>query len=266
MKKKVVAVASAALMVVGLWGCGGQSAGSGASEASSASEGSSASAAASAEGGEAKARQLMEGLFAERFENVTINAQTDMEVEANGTSQEVSVQTTMLLDATGGEPRVLMEVESTPANDQTDMALHLVGDQAIVDQAGEASLIEVDGAYADQLTESTGGSAQARAIYDAAATVELDEQEGLQMVSVVADPAALSATGAFPQLAEATACEADYAFDEEGRLVSCEIRLAGPSADSAGATLAINIATEYADYGTTTVPDLEESLEGYEEE
>ena len=154
-----------------------------------------------------------------------------------------------------------MEVASTPANDQTDMAMHLVGTEAIIDQAGEATLIEVEESYADQLAESTGGSAQARAIYDAASSVELDEQDGQTVVSIVADPAALTAAGTFAQLAEVSSCEADYVFDEGGRLTSCEIRLNGTSADSTGATLSIIIATAYSDYGTTVVPDLDTSLE-----
>ncbi len=261
MKKKAMALATASLMVVGLWGCAGQGASSGASGNEEAPEASSSAQAVAGPEGEAKARQLMEGLFAQRFDNVTINAQTTMEVEAGAASQDVAVDTTMLLDSTSGDPRVLMEVVSTPANDQTDMAMHLVGTEAIIDQAGEATLIEVDESYADQLTESTGGSAQARAIYDAASSVELDEQDGQTVVSIVADPAALTAAGTFAQLAEVSSCEADYVFDEGGRLTSCEIRLNGTSADSAGATLAIIIATAYSDYGTTVVPDLDTSLE-----
>lgn len=257
MKRKAMAIAAASLMAMGLWGCGGQGAGSGASESSSAAEASSQDEAASAAGGEAEARQLMEGLFAQRFDNVTIKAETTMEAQADGVSEDVAATTVMLLDTTGSESRVLMEVESTPANDQTDMALHLVGTQAVIDQAGEVSLIDVDAAYADQLAESTGGSAQARAIYDAASSVTLAERDGFRVASVVADPTALSAAGAFPQLAEVSSCEADYAFDEEGRLVACEIRISGTSADPSAAELSIVITTDYADYGDTVVPDLD---------
>ena len=87
--------------------------------------------------------------------------------------------------------------------------------------------------------------------------MELDEQDGQTVVSIVADPAALTAAGTFAQLAEVASCEASYAFDGEGRIVSCEILVEGPSADSPGAVLSIATSTAYSDYGTTVVPDLE---------
>ena len=252
MRKTMATASMAALLAFGLWGCAGQAPEEGPSAGSTGPE-----AASSAQGGEAEARALMEGLFAQGFGNVSVESSVEMEVDAGAASQEVAVETAMMLDTTSGEPRLLMAVESDPANPQTDMAMHLVGTEAVVERDGEASAVEVEPGYAEQLMGSTGGSGQARAVYDAAQSVELAQEDGLRVVRIVADPAALTASGAFAQLAEVASCEASYAFDGEGRIVSCEILAEGPSADSPGAVLSIATSTAYSDYGTTVVPDLE---------
>ena len=236
MKKAILTTALGATLALGLVGCAG---------------------AATEAGGEAEARSLMEGMFNQRFDNFTCEAVVDMEVDAGATSQDVSVDTFLLMDSSSGEPRLLMSIESDPPSAQTDMAMHLVGTEAVVERGDEASVVEVDEAYAAQLAESTGGSAQAQAIYEAAQSIELAQEGGQRVVRIVADPAALTAAGAFSQLAEVTSCEASYVFDDEGRIVRCEIEVAGPSADAAGAMLAISMITDYSDYGTTVVPDLE---------
>lgn len=255
MRKTIAAAPMAALLAFGLWGCAGQGTEQQPSAGLTGPE--AAASAQDPQDDEAEARALMEGLFAQRFENVSIDVAVQMEVDAGAASQEVAMETTMMLDSTSSEPRMVLDIESDPANPQTDMTLHLVGTEVVVERGGEASLMEVDEGYAEQLMESTGGSAQARAIYDAAQSVELAQEDGQRVVRVVADPAALTASGTFAQLAEVTSCEASYAFDDEGNIVSCEISVEGPSADSPGATLAIVTSTVYFDYGTTVVPDLE---------
>lgn len=253
MRKAIATASMAALLALGLFGCAGQapeegpSAGPTGPEAASSAQG----------GGEEEARALMEGLFAQGFGNVSVESSVEMEVGAGAASQEVAVETAMMLDTTSGEPRLLMSIESDPANPQTDMAMHLVGTEAVVERDGEASAIEVEPGYAEQLMGSTGGSGQARAVYDAAQSVELAQEGSLRVVRIVADPAALTASGAFAQISEVASCEASYAFDGEGRIVSCEILVEGPSADSPGAALSIATSTAYSDYGTTVVPDLE---------
>jgi len=260
--RRIAATASlVALMSFGMMGCAGPGGDAGAGGTQEAptqqdAKGGALEAAADADdqGGEARARQLMEGLLVGHLENVTTDATLEFTASLDGDTETRSTHNRALVDTRKAEPCAFLESTSASPSASTRSSIWIDGNEMTIDNDGQVARTSSKGSPFAEIMESPGGSDQARAIYEAAEELLWSSEGPLEMVRVVSDPKALTEAGTFPQLPTVESCEAKYLFDDQGRLVRCVLLVKGPSPDTLGVQMTMRSDTGYSDYGTTVVP------------
>ena len=173
MRRIVAAASLAALLGFGLMGCAGPGGGattSGTQEAPASQDAKEdaprLSADAADQGGEARARQLMEGLLVGHLENVTTDATMEFTALLDGDEETRGVRNRAMIDTQGAEPRAFLETKSVSPSPSTSSMVWIDGDEMVVESDGQVSRTSTKGSPFAELMESPGGSDQARAVYE----------------------------------------------------------------------------------------------------
>lgn len=239
--KKSVVVFAALIMALALFGCAGNSE----KEDAPSKEDM------------ARIQELMDGMTNVVWDNLTATAAVRVTDRGGGLSKTSSMDMSAKIDATGDVFRMSMEM-SSPDEPDLNMTMDIVGNDCFAVIDGQTQRLEMEQSYIDELLESAGNTEKTRAIYETAKKLSLSEEDGRSVVHVVSDADQLTARQLIDGVDELTSCEADYTFDEEGRLVEMNAILEG-SRTAAGITgqMTMQLTGKYFDYGTTVVPPLD---------
>lgn len=261
MRRIAAAASLAALLSFGLMGCAdpGGSAGTSVTPEAPAQQdakeaASGAPASTAGQGGEAHARQLMEGLLVGHLENVTTDTTLEFTAFLDGNEETRGVRNRALVDTQKAVPCAFLESTSISPSASTRSTIWIDGNEMTIDNDGQVARTSSKGSPFAEIMDSPGGSDQARAIYEAAEELSWSSEGPLEMVRIMSDPKALTEASTFSQLPTVESCEAKYFFDDQGHLVRCVLLVKGPSPDTPGVQMTMRSDTGYSDYGTTVVP------------
>ncbi len=252
---KVLAAGFSMALVLGLAGCGSSSEGSSSEESSQQElqqyEG------LTDEASVAKARELMESLFAqEASKNYTVASNVTTITEVNGEEGSNTKSTLTMLDLTGDQVRGFISSASEPA-DGTEANYYINGKEGVLETKDEKVSIEFEDSYLESLS-SQAANGDARVYYDCAESISYFEKDGTEVVQLQVNPEQLMASGILPDFTQIDSCVAEYTFNEDGTLSVFLNTIKGTLAGDDGTSQQVTMETKtiFTDYGTTEVPEL----------